>query len=45
MAADVEMVVVARPSAASRPFRELVDDMRKLADSLERAVRGTRASG
>lgn len=31
---DVELVVVARPSAASRPFPELVEDMRRLAESL-----------
>jgi ribonuclease P protein component len=40
MAADVEMVVVARASAATRPFPELVDDMRKLADGLARTAGG-----
>ena len=39
MAADVELVVVARPSAARRPFPELVDDMRRLAENLARASR------
>jgi ribonuclease P protein component len=40
MAGDVEMVVVARPSAATRPFPELIEDMRRLADALARAPRG-----
>ena len=35
------MVVVARPSAATRPFPELVEDMRRLADVLTRASRGS----
>jgi surfactin synthase thioesterase subunit len=39
MAADIEMVVVARPSAATRPFPELIEDMRRLADALARAPR------
>ncbi len=34
MAPDVEMVVVARASAATRPFPELVEDMRRLAEAL-----------
>ena len=37
--ADVELVVVARPSAARRPFPELVEDMRRLAENLARASR------
>jgi ribonuclease P protein component len=40
MAVDIEMVVVARPSAATRPFPELVEDMRRLADALTRVPRG-----
>lgn len=40
MAGDVEMVVVARPSAATRPFPELIEDMRRLADALARGSRG-----
>ena len=40
MAVDIEMVVVARPSAATRPFPELVEDMRRLANALIRAPRG-----
>jgi ribonuclease P protein component len=38
-ATDVALVVVARPVAASRPFPELVEDMRRLAENLTRAVR------
>jgi len=41
MAPDLEMVVVARPSAATRPFPELIDDMRRLAEALGRP--GSRA--
>jgi len=41
MAPDIEMVVVARPSAATRPFPELIDDMRRLAEALGRP--GSRA--
>ncbi len=41
MAPDVEMVLVARPSAASRPLPELIDDMRRLAEVLGRP--GSRA--
>jgi ribonuclease P protein component len=37
--ADVELVVVARPSAARRPFPELVEDMRRLAENLARVSR------
>jgi ribonuclease P protein component len=37
--ADIEMVVVARASAATRPFSELVEDMRRLAENLARAPR------
>lgn len=40
MAGDVEMVVIARPSAATRPFPDLVEDMLRLADALARAPRG-----
>ncbi len=40
MAGDVEMVVIARPSAATRPFPELIEDMRRLAEALARAPRG-----
>ena len=40
MAGDIEMVVVARPGAATRPFPELIEDMRRLADALARASRG-----
>jgi hypothetical protein len=39
MAGDIEMVVVARPSAATRPFPELIEDMRCLADALARVPR------
>jgi hypothetical protein len=39
MAGDVEMVVVARPRAVTRPFPELIEDMRRLADALARAPR------
>jgi len=38
IAADVELVVVARPSAARRPFSELVEDMRRLSENLARAA-------
>ncbi len=41
--ADVGLVVVARASAATRPFAELVEDMRRLAESLARASRATAA--
>jgi hypothetical protein len=41
MAEDVEMVLVARPGAAIRPFPELVEDMRRLAEALARAPRGS----
>jgi ribonuclease P protein component len=34
MAGAVELVVVARASAATRPFTELVEDMRRLAEAL-----------
>jgi len=37
IAADIEMVVVARASAATRPFPDLVEDMRRLAETLARA--------
>jgi ribonuclease P protein component len=41
MADDVVLVVVARRSAATRPFSELVEDMRWLAEALARAPRRT----
>ncbi len=41
MADDVALVVVARPSAGNRPFSELVEDMRRLAEALVRAPHGT----
>jgi ribonuclease P protein component len=44
MADDVALVVVARPSAGTRPFAELVEDMRRLAEVLARAPRGTTPS-
>ncbi len=37
IAQDIEMVVVARASAATRPFPELVEEMRRLAENLARA--------
>ena len=40
MADDVVLVVVARPSAGTRPFSELVEDMRRLAEALARVPRG-----
>jgi ribonuclease P protein component len=42
MAADVEMIVVARAGAASRPFPELVAEMRWLADAVKRAADAAR---
>lgn len=39
MVDDVVLVVVARPSAGTRPFSELVEDMRWLAEALARAPR------
>ena len=41
MAPDIEMVLVARPSAATRPFTELIADLRHLAAALGRP--GSRA--
>jgi ribonuclease P protein component len=38
---DVELVVVGRAGAATRPFPELVEDMRRLAEGLVRASRAT----
>jgi hypothetical protein len=43
MAEDVALIVVARPSAGTRPFLELVEEMRQLAAALARAPRGARA--
>jgi ribonuclease P protein component len=40
MVDDVALVVVARPSAATRPFSELVEDMQRLAEVLAQAPRG-----
>lgn len=40
MPADVELIVVARPSAATRPFTELIEDMTGLAAALTRGTRG-----
>ena len=41
MAGDVELVVVARANAATRPFRELVEDMRGLSAALADRPRPT----
>lgn len=41
MVDDVALVVVGRPSAATRPFSELVEDMQRLAEVLAQAPRGT----
>lgn len=43
IAEDVELVVVARPGAATRPFPELVEDMRRLAEGLARVTAAARA--
>lgn len=43
MAGGVSVVIVARPSAATRPFPELVEDMRGLAEALNQASRRTTA--
>lgn len=43
IAADVALVVVARPSAATRPFAELVEEMRRLAERLARASQAAAA--
>jgi ribonuclease P protein component len=45
MPRDVEMVLVARASAATRKLPDLVEDMRWLADSLGRAAGGRAARG
>jgi ribonuclease P protein component len=37
---DIELVLVARVAAASRPFPDLVEDMRWLAESLARVSAG-----
>lgn len=37
MSGGVAMVIVARPSATTRPFPELVADMRRLAEALRQA--------
>lgn len=41
IAPGVELVVVARASVATRPFGDLVQDMRRLAESLARAARAS----
>jgi RNase P protein component len=43
IAGNVELVVIARPIAARRPFPELVEDMRRLAETLARAARAAEA--
>jgi ribonuclease P protein component len=43
MAPNVEVVVVARANAATRPFPELVEDMRRLAEALTDRPRATPA--
>ncbi len=43
IAGDVELVVVARPGAATRPFPELVEDMRRLAEGVARVTAAARA--
>jgi ribonuclease P protein component len=40
MADGIALVVVARPSAGTRPFSELVEDMRRLAEALARVPGG-----
>lgn len=40
MADGIALVVVARPSAGTRPFSELVEDMRRLAEALARVSGG-----
>jgi len=44
MAGDVAVVIVARPSAATRPFVELVEDMHRLSEALSTGVRRGRGS-
>ena len=41
MAGNVEVVVVVRANAATRPFAELVEDMRRLAEALTDRPRAT----
>ncbi|HKW92972.1 MAG TPA: ribonuclease P protein component [Methylomirabilota bacterium] len=41
MAPNVEVVVVARANAGTRPFPELVEDMRRLAEALTDRSRAT----
>jgi ribonuclease P protein component len=43
IAGNVELVVIARPIAARRPFPEVVEDMRRLAETLARAARAAEA--
>ena len=45
IAANVELVVVARPSAAERPFPELVEDMRRMAEKLARSEQAAEVQG
>ena len=40
---DVVVVIVARPSAATRAFPELVEDMRRLAEAVKQPARRTTA--
>ena len=39
MPGDIAAIIIARPSAGTRPFPELVDDMRRLAETLSQASR------
>ena len=39
MPLDVAVIIVARPSAATRAFPELVEDMRRLAEALSQPAR------
>jgi ribonuclease P protein component len=43
MPGDVAIVIVARPSAETRTFPELVEDMRRLAEALRQPARRTTA--
>lgn len=36
---DVAVIIIARPGAATRPFPDLVDDMRRLAEALKQPAR------
>lgn len=39
LAGDLAVVIVARPNAATRPFPDLLEDMRRLAEALTEASR------